>query len=212
MLPVALIYGIKAAIAGVAHAEPAAASAAYRHPLQQAEPFPGRPAKHLAIGPVRRQALTVGEETLPGDVAGMMAGNGDTPFLLRHRPADRANLSRRRDALVRLEASEHISARIGWIGQNAKHAGMGEAAPQQFAIPGAAIGAARKAKPDFVEALDNGVCGALFFEQLEHGPDGSLHFEVRIGHDPAAVVNEANRQWKAQFALLCLVELAPMQA
>ena len=89
---------------------------------------------------------------------------------------------------------------------------MGEAAPHQLAIPGAAIRAARKAEPEPVEALHNSVCGALFFEQLEDGPDGSLHLQVWIEHDPAAVVNEAYRQWEAQLALLCLVELAAVQA
>lgn len=108
----------------------------------------------------------------------MMTGNGHAPFLLRHQPGDRADFACRGDVLARLVASEHIGTGIGWIGQDAEHAGMGEAAPHQLAIPGAAIRAAGKAKAELVEALDDGVCGALFFELLEYGPDGSLHFQV----------------------------------
>ena len=60
--------------------------------------------------------------------------------------------------------------------------------------------------------LDDGVCSAFFFEQLEYGPDGSLHVLVWIEHDAAAIVDEANRQREAQLAPVRLVELAAVQA
>jgi hypothetical protein len=49
---------------------------------RQAEPRAGTKRNaDLAIGAVRRQALTVGEELIPGDVAWMMVRNDDAPLI-----------------------------------------------------------------------------------------------------------------------------------
>ena len=74
------------------------------------------------------------------------------------------------------------------------------------------MGAAGKAQAQFVEALHHGVGGALLFEQLEDAANRTLHLLVGVEHDLVAIPDEADRQRKAQLALVRFVELAAVQA
>ena len=51
---------------------------------------------------------------------------------------------------------------------------MGQAAPDQLAVPRAAIRAAGKAQAELVEASDDAVRRALLLEQIEDRADGPL--------------------------------------
>ena len=140
----------------------------------------------------------------------MMIGDGDAPFVLRHQARYRGDVAVRRDLLAGLVASEHISAGMGRVLQEAEHTRMGQATPQQLAVPGTAIGAAGKAQAQLVEALHHGVGGALRLEQLEHAADRTLHLPVGVEHDLVALVDEANREGKARASPLCaLLSLPP---
>src|SRR5271169_5674023 len=120
MRPVALIDRVEAAIAGVAHTQTPPASSTEQQALQQTETFSSRSGENLAIGPVRRQALTVGEELSPGDVARMMVRNDDAPLILCHEAGLSADLAGRPNLLAGLISSEHVSAGVRWIRQDAR--------------------------------------------------------------------------------------------
>src|ERR1700692_1263416 len=144
MLPVALIERVEAAIAGGAHTQTPAASSTDQQALQQTETFSSRFAGSLDIGPVRPQAVTVGEELIPGDVAWMMVRNDDAPLILWHQAGLSADLAGRPNLLARLIWSDHVSAGVRWVRQDAEHPRMGQAAPEQFAVPGASVRPPRK--------------------------------------------------------------------
>jgi len=88
---------------------------------------------------------------------------------------------------------------------------MSQASPQQLAVPGATRSGGESAGPARGSAARR-VGGALLLEQLEHGPHRALYLLVGIEHDAVAIPNEADRQRKAQLALVCFVELAAVQA
>src|SRR3982074_3756237 len=117
MLPVALIGRVEAAIAGVAHTQTPPASSTDQQALQHTEPSWSRSGENLAIGPVRRQALTVGEELIPGDVAWMMVRNDDAPLIL-HEAGLGADLAGRPNLLASLISSKHVSAGVRWVRQD----------------------------------------------------------------------------------------------
>src|SRR6202035_6076883 len=146
MLPVALIDRVEAAIAGVAHTQTPPASSTDQQALQQTETFSSRSDENLAIGPVRRQALTVGEELIPGNVAWMMVRNDDAPLILWHEAGLSADLAGRPNLLASLVPPEHVGAGVRWIRQDTEYPRMGQPTPEQFAIPGTAIRPTRKAK------------------------------------------------------------------
>src|SRR5260370_24046944 len=187
MLPVALIDRVEAAIAGVGHTQTPAASPADQQALQQTETFSSRCDENLAIGPVRRQALTVGEELIPGDVAWMMVRNDDAPLILWHQAGLSADLAGRPNLLASLISSEHVSAGVRWVRQDAEHPRMGQAAPEQFAVPGASVRPTRKAQAELLEALHHGIGRALSFEQFKYHSNGTLHFLDTIQTNPASL-------------------------
>src|SRR6202049_3810974 len=117
MLPVALIDRVEAAIAGVAHTQTPAASSTDQQALQQTETFSSPAAENLALGPVRRQALTVGEELIPGNVAWMMVRNDGAPLILWHQAGLSGGLAGRPTMLASLISSEHVSAGVRWVRQ-----------------------------------------------------------------------------------------------
>jgi len=212
MLPVALIGRVEAAIAGVAHTQTPPASSTDQQALQQTETFSSRSGENLAIGPVRRQALTVGEELIPGDVAWMMVRNDDAPLILWPEAGLSADLAGRPNLLASLISSEHVSAGVRWVRQDAEHPRMGQAAPEQFAVPGASVRSTRKAQAELLEALHHGIGRALSFEQFKDHSNGTLHFLVGIKRNLVVVENKADRQSEMQLTLACLVELAAVEA
>src|ERR1700716_2068083 len=146
MLAVALIGRVEAAIAGVAHTQTPPATSSDQERLQQTTAFSSRSGENLAIGPVRRQALTVGEELIPGDVAWMMVRNDNAPLILWHEAGLSADLAGRPNLLASLVPPEHVGAGVRWIRQDTEYPRMGQPTPEQFAIPGTAIRPTRKAK------------------------------------------------------------------
>src|ERR1700680_5122855 len=146
MLPVALIDRVEAAIAGVAHTQTPPASSTDQQALQQTETLSSRPGENLAIGPVRRQALTVGEELIPGDIAWMVPRNDDAPLILWHEAGLSADLAGRPNLLASLVSPEHVGPGVRWIRQDTEYPRMGQSTPEQFAIPGTTIRPTRKAK------------------------------------------------------------------
>ena len=174
MFPDALIDRVDAAVAGIADAQTAPADAAEKHALQQAKAFARGTGQHLAIGPVGRQTLPVGVELVPVDVAFVMIADHHPPGVLRHQARPRADLAGGLDLFRRLVAAEHIDAGVGWIGQDAEHPRMGQPAPNQLAVPCAAIRPAREAQPKFLEASYDAVGRALAGEQIEDRANRAL--------------------------------------
>src|SRR6202795_4487237 len=205
MLPVAFIGRVEAAIAGVAHTQTPPASSTDQQALQQTKTFSSRSGENLAIGPARRQALTVGEELIPGDVAWMMVRNDDAPLILWHQAGLSADFAGRPNLLASSISSKHVSAGVRWVRQDAEHPRMGQAAPEQFAVPGASVRPTRKAQAELLEALDHGIGRALSFEQFKYHSNGTLHFLVGIE-------NKADRQSEMQLTFAGLVELAAVEA
>ena len=212
MPPVALIDRVEAAIAGIAHTQTPPTNPTEQQALQQTKALSGWPREHFAIGPVSRQALAVGEELIPGDIAWMMTRNDDAPLILRHEARLSADLAGRANPLAGLVSPEHVSAGIRWIGQDAEHPRMSQTAPEQFAIPSPAVGPARKAKTKLLEAPDHRIGAALSLEQFEHRPNGALHFLIGVERDLIVVENKADRQSEAQLTFVRLVELAAVEA
>src|ERR1700675_394302 len=115
MLPIALIGGVEATIAGIARTQPPPANATDQQTLQQTEALSGRSGEDFAIRSVGRQAAAVGEELIPGDIPRMVIGNDDAPLVLRHPARLRADLASRSNLLASLVSPEHVGAGIRWI-------------------------------------------------------------------------------------------------
>ena len=77
--------------------------------------------------------------------------------------------------LTTLVAPEHIGAGVRWIGKHAEHPRKGQPTPDELAILGTAILAARKAKTALLEALNHAIGAALLFKQLEDRSNGALY-------------------------------------
>src|SRR5260370_39412897 len=117
MPPAALIDRVEAAIAGIAHTQAAPANAAEQQPLQQTKTLSGWPREDFAIGPVPRQALAVGEELIPGDIAWMVPRNDDAPLLLWHEAGLSADLARPPNLRASLVSTAHVGAGRRWMRQ-----------------------------------------------------------------------------------------------
>src|SRR5215475_2407197 len=89
---------------------------------------------------------------------------------------------------------------------------MGETAPNELAIPGAAVSPAWKAKAELVEALNHAVGAILLLKQLEYCPNSALHFLVWIENNLVGVVHKPNWYREAQLTLLRLVEFCSVEA
>ena len=70
---------------------------------------------------------------------------------------------------------------------------MGEPSPDQFAVPGTAVCAARKTKTGLVEPFDSGVSDTFALEQLEDGANSALHFLIGIERNLVAIIHTTNR-------------------
>jgi hypothetical protein len=70
---------------------------------------------------------------------------------------------------------------------------MSQSTPDQFAIPGAAVRSARKAKAELLETLNNAIGATLSLKQFEDCPNSTLYFLVRIEDDLIVVENKTNR-------------------
>src|SRR5579859_923492 len=212
MLPIALIDRVEAAIAGIAHTQPPPANATDQQTLQQTKALSGRSCEYFAVRAVGCQAVSVGEELIPGDIPWMMIGNDDAPLVLRHPARLGADLAGRSNLLASLVSPEHVGTGIRWIRQDTEHPRMGQPTPEQFAIPGAAVRPTRKAKPQLPEALDHAAGAALSFEQCTDRSNGALHFLVRVKCNLVGVKDPPRRQPGVQFALPRVGRLAPAAA
>jgi hypothetical protein len=83
--------------------------------LQQTKTLSCWSREDFTIGPVRRQALTVGEELFAADIAGMVIRNDDAPLILRHAAGPSADLAGRPNLLASLVSPEHVGAGVRWI-------------------------------------------------------------------------------------------------
>src|SRR6516165_4745621 len=86
---------------------------------------------------------------------------------------------------------------------------MGETAPNELAIPGAAVSPAWKAKAELVEALNHAVGAILLLKQLEYCPNSALHFLVWIENNLVAVVHKPNCTGKRNSPFCALLSFAP---
>src|ERR1700726_4741044 len=115
--------------------------------------------------------------------------NRHLPLILRHEMRLSANLPVWSNLLARFAPSENISAGVARIRQDAEHPRMGQSTPDQFAIPGAAVRTARKAKAELLKALNNAIGATLFLKQFEDYSNSALHFPVRIEDDLIVLEN-----------------------
>ncbi|MCY1282253.1 hypothetical protein D9M68_655740 [compost metagenome] len=137
----------------------------------------------------------------------------DAPVCLWYRLHALMHLPLWRDALAVLVPSKDINARIRRILDQADHALMSQAPPDEPARPSAAVGALGKAQATFGEALDDRVCAAGLVKQAKRQLHGAAHLVIGIQDDVALVViAQPNRERKAQLTLLRLVELAALEA
>src|SRR6266853_998984 len=116
MLPIALIDGIETTVAGIADTQTPSARATEQQALQQTKALSGWPGEDFTIGAICRQALAVGEELIPRNIAWMVIGNEDAPLLLWHLARLSANLAGGSNLLTRLIAPEHVGTGVRWIG------------------------------------------------------------------------------------------------
>ena len=86
---------------------------------------------------------------------------------------------------------------------------MGQPAPDDPAIPGAAVGPPGKAQAKILEAADHPVGAALLLEQLEDGAHRPLDFLVGVEHDLVILEHQADRQREMEFTLAALLSLPP---
>src|SRR6202140_1378137 len=142
----------------------------------------------------------------------MVIGNDNAPLVLRHPARLGADLAGRSNLLASLVSPEHVGAGIRWIRQDTEHPRMGQSTPEQFAIPGAAVRPTRKAKTQFLEALDHAVRAALSFEQFKDRSNGALHFLVRVKCNLVVVKDQTNRQREVHLTLVRFVEFATVEA
>lgn len=161
--------------------------------MEQAKPLSDRSGKDFAIGSVRSQTFAVGEKLIPDNIARMVIRNHHLPLTLRHETRLSANLPVWCNLLARLASSEHISAGVTWIRQQAEHSRMSQSTPDQFAIPSAAVRSARKAEAELLETLNNAIGATLSLKQFEDCPNSALYFLVRIEDDLFVVENKTNR-------------------
>src|ERR1700675_4538605 len=84
MLPEALVHRIKPAVALVAYSQPAPAIAAQKYALQQAKAFSGGTRQALFVGTIGAEAVAVGGESIPVDIAFVVVADHHPPGLLRH--------------------------------------------------------------------------------------------------------------------------------
>src|SRR5262249_4895439 len=143
------------------------ADAAKQQALEQTQAFASRPGKNFVVGPVCCQPSSIGEELLPGNVAWVVISNDNTPLLLWHPARPRADLAGGADLFASLVATKYVGAGVRWIGEHAEKPRMGQPAPDQLAVPDAAVRPTRKQKSALMEALNNAVSGALLLKQFE---------------------------------------------
>ena len=89
---------------------------------------------------------------------------------------------------------------------------MPEATPDEFAVPDAAVCAARKTQTELVETFDHGISCPFALEQVEDGANGTLHFLIGIERNIVALIHITNRQRELELTFARLVELAAMEA
>ena len=196
---------LRGAVAG-RHRPPAAAAA--DDPLAQRAALARR--ARAAAGVVGGQALLVGQERLPADVAGVVVLDHDRP--LRAWQLDRLGRDRavRCDGAARAKAPEHVDARVGRVGQHADRARVRQAPPAQLARPRAAIGALRE--PPLGERADHAIGRAGLRERVEHVGDRGRDLLVGVDDRRAVLVIEvADGQREAQRATLGRRALGALQ-
>src|SRR5947209_12497162 len=103
-------------------------------PCSKQRPLSGWPREDFAIGPVPRQALAVGEELIPGDIAWMVPRNDDAPLILWHEAGLSADLAGRANLLASLVSPKHVGAGVRWIRQDTEYPRMGQSTPEQITI------------------------------------------------------------------------------
>ena len=175
------------------------AAAAAHDPLAQRRPLAGGA---LAVARVvGGKPLLVGQELLPGDVAGMVILDQHRP--LGARQPDRLGHDRavRADRAARAVPPEHVRAGVAGIGEHVARARVGQPAPAQLARPRAAPGAL--GEPAVLEHADHPVRRAGLLERPEQVRDRGLHLLVGVDdHAAVLVVEVADRQRQPQLAAL----------
>ena len=100
----------------------------------------------------------------------------DEPRVARHPLHTLTNLTVLQDLLDATKAAEYVDACVGWILDDAEHAAVGQMAPDELAVPDAAVGPLGKLQSLLGEALNDTVGAARLAKELKHQTQHSLHF------------------------------------
>src|SRR3954454_14792747 len=209
----AAIDGIIALRAGVAQAHAPPAAPAYGDALQQRAALTRdtRMAGRVTVGIVR-QALLIGHERLPGEVAGMRRRQAD-------RPLAEGDLGRRRACAappahrIGPPATVDVSPGIGGVVQNVVDARAVGFTPQHLVRRRAAQRPNRQRQVVGLQIAHHPACALQLGEFGENQLQAGLHLLIGIADDrPGAVVGQPGRQGNPQLATGRFLALALMQA
>src|SRR4051794_884853 len=209
----AAIDRIVALWAGVAQAHPPPAAPADGDALQQRAALARGPgmARRVTVGVVR-QALLVGHELLPGDVAGMRRLQADRPFA-------KGDLGRRRACVaappqrISPPAAVNISPGIGRVVQNVMDPRAVGFAPEYLVRCRTAQRANRQRQIVGSQIAHHPARAPQLGEFGEDQLQARLYLLVGIADDrPRAVIGQPGRQGDPQLAARRLLALALMQA
>jgi hypothetical protein len=109
--------------------------------------------------------------------------------------------------------SVDIGPRVQRAVQDVQHTLMGETAPNQFICPLASPPARRETQLLLGKGADHGKCRVVLLKERKDQANGFLHGLIWVKHNPAnRIVDQANRQTKAQLPLLRFAQLPALQA
>lgn len=146
---------VDAAVPLVSDAHPASADPADKHALQEAQAFSGGTRQHIGVSPVGAEARAISRELVPVDITLVMIADHHPPGFLRCSARSYGDLAGRPNLLGRLITSEDVDPGVGWIEENAGHAGVDQWPPNELSVPCPAIGAPRKTQSQLLEAANN---------------------------------------------------------
>jgi hypothetical protein len=177
------------------HGAPAATAEDYS--LEESGALAGWPGS--ALGVVGSQAHLVGQESIPADVARMMALQHDRPFLAWRLDLPGVDDPVAVDPALIMEAAEDVRSGVGRIGQQLHRPPVGQAIPTDLAGPSSAICSSREGP--VMEGADHAIGGAGGRERAEHVGHRSTDLLVGINHDLASiVVDVAGRERTTKFS------------
>ncbi len=196
--PLAHIAGDQALPAGVtADRHRGAALAADRQPLQEGRPLPRRPPAAAAGCAVVLEALPAGFETLPGDVALMLAAQQDLNLFERHAADGDCAVG----PAAAAGAAEDEGACIAGIVEDLQDPRMGQPDPDHLAFAAACAQSPGKQHPRLAESLHGRRRRSGAGEGVEQHGEALAHPDIGIKNHPVErVIDQAGRERQLEFA------------